>query len=77
LQGFSAESFAFLSKNVNNSFTFLLCDIWSLTLREEYRLRMVGNRVLKTIFGPKRKEITGGWNKLHNVELHNLYSSQN
>jgi hypothetical protein len=43
---------------------------WSLTLREEHRLR-----VLRRIFGLKRDEVTGGWRKLHNEELHNLYSS--
>jgi hypothetical protein len=49
----------------------------SLTLREEHRLRVSENRVLRRIFGPKRYEVTGEWRKLHNEELHNLYSSQN
>jgi hypothetical protein len=40
-------------------------------------LRVFENRVLRIIFGPKRDEVTGGWRKLHNEELHNLYSSQN
>jgi hypothetical protein len=44
------------------------CATWSLTLREEHRLRVFENRVLK-IFGPKRDEVTGGWRKLHNEEL--------
>jgi hypothetical protein len=48
---------------------------WSLTLREEHRLRVFENRVLRRIFGPKRDEVTGGWRKLHNEEPHNLYSS--
>jgi hypothetical protein len=48
-----------------------------LTLREEHRLGVFGNRVLRRIFGPKRFEIRGGWRKLHNEELHNLYSSPN
>jgi hypothetical protein len=52
------------------------CETWSLTLREEHRLRVFENRVLRKIFGPKRDEVTGGWRKLHNVELHNLYTSQ-
>jgi hypothetical protein len=51
------------------------CETWSLTLREEHRLRVFENRVLTRIFGPKRDEVTGGWRKLHNEELHNLYSS--
>jgi hypothetical protein len=51
------------------------CETWSLTLREEHRLRVFGNRVLRIIFGPKRHEVTGEWGKLHNGELHNLYSS--
>jgi hypothetical protein len=44
-------------------------------LREEHRLRVFENRVLRRIFGPKRDEVTGGWRKLHNEELHNFYSS--
>jgi hypothetical protein len=44
-------------------------------LREEHRLRVFENRVLRKIFGPKRDEVTGGWRKLHNEELHGLYSS--
>jgi hypothetical protein len=53
----------------------LLLSTWSLTLREEHRLRVFENRVLRRIFGPKRDEVTGGFRKLHNEELHNLYSS--
>jgi hypothetical protein len=48
---------------------------WSLTLKEEHRLRVFENRVLRRIFGPKRDEVTGGSRKLHNEELHGLYSS--
>jgi hypothetical protein len=44
-------------------------------LREEHRLRVFENRVLRRIFGPKRDEVTGEWRKLHSEELHNLYSS--
>jgi hypothetical protein len=51
------------------------CETWSLTLREEHRLRVFENRVLRRIFGPKRDEVAGGWRKLHNEELHNVYSS--
>jgi hypothetical protein len=47
----------------------------SLILRDEYRLRVFENRVLRRIFGPKRDEVAGGWRKLHNEELHSLYST--
>jgi hypothetical protein len=50
------------------------CETWSLPLKEEHRLRVFENRVLRRIFAPKRDEVTGGWRKLHNEELHNLYS---
>ena len=46
------------------------CETWSLTLREEHRLRVFENKVLRKIFGAKRDEITGEWRKLHNAELH-------
>ena len=51
------------------------CETWSLTLRQEYRLRVLENRVLKRIFGPKREEVTEEWRKLHNEELNDPYSS--
>jgi hypothetical protein len=50
------------------------CETWSLTLREEHRPRVFENTVLRKIFGPKRDEVTGGWRKLNNEELHGLYS---
>jgi hypothetical protein len=50
---------------------------WSLTLREERRLRVCENRVLRRIFGPKMDEETGKWRKLHNEELDDLYLSPN
>jgi len=73
-----------LSKNLNINIhrTIILpvvlygCETWSLTLREERRLRMFENRVLRRIFGPKRDEVTREWRKLHNEEL-NLYCSPN
>jgi hypothetical protein len=52
-------------------------ETWSLTLREEHRLMVFENKVLRRIPGPKRDEVTGEWRKLHNEELHNLYSSPN
>jgi hypothetical protein len=52
------------------------CETWSLTIREEHGLRVFENRVLTRIFGPKRDEVTGVWRKMHNEELHNLYSSR-
>jgi hypothetical protein len=61
-------------------FSFLVlvlygCETWSLTLREEHRLRVFENRMLRRILGRKRDEVTGEWNKLHNEELCDLYSS--
>jgi len=53
------------------------CETWSLTLREECRLRLFENRVLRRIIGPRRNEVTGEWMKLHNDELMDLYSSPN
>jgi hypothetical protein len=47
-------------------------ETWSLTLRDEHRLRVFENRVLRRIFGPKRDEVTGEWRKLHNEELHDF-----
>jgi hypothetical protein len=53
------------------------CESWSLTLREECRLRVFENRVLRRIFGPKRNEVPGEWRRLHNEKLYALYSSPN
>jgi hypothetical protein len=72
-----------LSKNVNVRIykTIILpvglyrCETWSLTVREEHKLRVFEKRVLRRIFGPKRDGVMEGWRKLHNEELHNLYSS--
>ncbi|KAJ4435871.1 hypothetical protein ANN_18491 [Periplaneta americana] len=50
------------------------CETWTLTLREEHRLRVFENKVLRKLFGAKRDEVTGEWRKLHNTELHALYS---
>ena len=56
---------------------FYGCETWSLTLREERKLRVLENTVLRIIFGPRRDEVTGEWKKLHNEELNDLYSSPN
>jgi hypothetical protein len=73
----------FLSKNLkikihrNTILTVVLygCETWSLTLKEERRLRVFENRVLRRIFGPKRDEVTGELSKLHNEELNDLHFS--
>ena len=49
------------------------CETWSLTLREERKLRVFENRVLRKIIGPRRDEVTGEWRRLHNEELNDLY----
>ena len=53
------------------------CVTWSLTLREERKLRVFENRVLSRIFGPRRDKVTGEWRRLHNEELNDMYSSPN
>jgi hypothetical protein len=83
LLSFGAESLSFrlLSKNTKIKIyrTTVLplvmygCGTWSLTLREERRLRVFEKMVLRRIFGPKRDEVTGEWIKLHNEELNDLY----
>jgi len=78
-------SFSLLSKNLRIKLyrTIILpvvlygCETWSLTLREERRLRLFENRVLRRVFGPKKDEVTGEWRKLHNEELRDRYSLPN
>jgi hypothetical protein len=74
-----------LSKNVKAKiFTTVIllvvlygCEVWSLALGEEHRLRVFENRVLRKMCGPKRDEVTGEWRRLHNEELYGMYSSTN
>ena len=53
------------------------CETWSFTLREERRLKVLENRVLRRIFEPKRNEVKRKWRKLHNEGLNELYCSPN
>ena len=78
-------SFCLLSKNIKIEIyrTIILhivlygCETWSLTLREEYRLRVFENRVLRRIFGPKRDDVTGEWRELHIEKLSDPHCSSN
>jgi hypothetical protein len=78
-------SSSLLSKNVKIKIyrTIMLpvglygCESWSLTLREECRLRVFENKALRRIFGPKRGEVTGEWRRMHYKDLYALYSSTN
>ena len=84
---FSAESFVFevaiqilkskIYRTIILSIVLYGCKTWSLTLREERKLRVFENMVLRRIFGPTREEVTGEWRRLHNEELNDLYSSPN
>ena len=79
------ESSSLLHKNLKTKIyrtIFLIvvlywCETWSLTLREESKLRVFKKRMLRRICGPKREEVTREWRKLHNEELNDLYSSPN
>jgi len=77
-------SSSLLSKNLKNKVyravilpVLYAYETWSLTLREESRVRVFENRVLRRIFGPRRGEVTGEWRKLRNEDLNDLYSSPN
>ena len=81
----NALSSSLLSKNIKNKIhrnitlpvVLYGCETWSLTLREERRLRVLENRVQRRIFGPKGDEAIGDWRKPHNEELNDLFSSPN
>jgi hypothetical protein len=64
----------FSNKNTHEEVSNIMCRNMS-HIKGKHRLRVFENRVLRRIFGPKRKEVTGGWRKVHNEELHGLYSS--
>jgi hypothetical protein len=66
------EVFTILTSRASNVVLYG-CETWSLTLREEHRLRVLENRVLRRIFGPKRDGVTGEWRRLHSEELNDLY----
>jgi hypothetical protein len=78
-------SSSLLSKNLKTkiyriivlSFVLYGCETWSLILRQEYRLRVFENRVLRRIFEPKMDKVIGKWKKLHNEEINDLYCSPN
>jgi hypothetical protein len=77
MEGVLGKSFVFPSrlKKQNKFYPLHGCETWSVTLREEHGLRASENRVQRRIFGAKRVEVAGGWRRLHNEELHNLYPS--
>jgi len=87
LLSFSAETFVFQVATNNTKIkiyrTIILpvnvygCETWSLTMREERRFRMIENRVLGSILGPKKDEVTREWRTLHHKEVNDLYSSPN
>ena len=87
LLSFGAESFVFqvaIQKFKDQIYRIIIlpvdlygCEAWSLTLREEMKLKVFENMVLRRIFGPRRDEVKGEWRKLHNEELNDFYSSPN
>jgi len=87
LLSFCVESFVFQVaiqkfkdqdiQNYNFPVVLYGCETWSLTLRDERKLRVFENMMLIRIFGPRRDEVTGEWRRLHNEEQNDLYSSPN
>jgi hypothetical protein len=72
-----SNSYVLVFRTVCLKVHFAAVTSWSLTLREERRLREFDDRVLRRVFGPKRDEVTGEWRELHNEELNDLYSLPN
>ena len=64
-------------RTINMPVVLYVCETWSMTLKEECRLRVFENRMMSRIFGPKKDEVTGEWRKLHNKELYAVYPSPN
>jgi hypothetical protein len=79
LLSFGAESFVFQVAVQKHNFACCFVWVWNFVsyIREEQRLRVFENRVLRRIFGPKREEVTEEWRRLHNEELNDLHSSPN
>jgi len=75
-QQFEVVTFTFSIQGIILLVVLYGFETWSLTLREERRLRVFENRALRRIFGPKRDEVTGECMKLHNEELNDLYPHQ-
>jgi hypothetical protein len=69
--------FKMISKVSLNPYRSTQAHVWSLTPREEQRLRVTENRVLRRILGPQREEVAGDWRRFHNEELRNSYASPN
>jgi hypothetical protein len=67
----------FLNRTIILLLVLYGCETWSLTLREERKLKVFESMVLRRIFGPRRDEVTGEWRRLHNEELNDVYSSPN
>ena len=65
--------YIYIYRTINFPVVLYGCEAWSLTLREERKLRVFENMVLRRIFGPRRDEVTGEWRRLHNEELNDLY----
>jgi hypothetical protein len=74
---YGAESFVKIYRTIILPVVLYGCETWSLRLKEERRVRVLENKLLRRVFGTKRDEVTGEWGKLHNEELNDLYSLPN